>query len=377
MSSPVFGTARRSAAGCAPASRFAADRVQNPALPLVLSAALFLIFAANPSRAPAGEAADLRVAPAVKSVTLSGFTRAGTVMTLSSEVSGRILSVNYDVGDRIGEKPVARIDPSFIDFDIEAVNLSLKKLDTAMEKNTSRTAWLKKEFERMDRLHKGDRATEVRRDEARENFRQSRLEGESLAAGRQALLVNRKELRERRRRHDIAGFKGWVVVEKLAEAGEFISPGAPVARLADFDRLIVPLAVSGDQLAALREAGDAIPARLEGGDAVCRIKTLNPEFNEKTRKLAVEMELPGHKGEKRGGLRLEIPLKIAAPGIRIPRAAVRNRYENPRVILADGGGESRTVILLGEDGDFFTAAEDPALPPGTRLLPAETKAAAD
>ena len=43
---------------------------------------------------------DLVVRAASRDVTLTGYTRSQTTMTLSSEVSGRVLKINYDDGQR-------------------------------------------------------------------------------------------------------------------------------------------------------------------------------------------------------------------------------------------------------------------------------------
>ena len=66
---------------------------------------------------------DLIVQPARRNITLTGYTRSQTTVTLSSEVNGRILKVNYDDGQVIDKLPFLDIDPRFIDLRSVALNI--------------------------------------------------------------------------------------------------------------------------------------------------------------------------------------------------------------------------------------------------------------
>jgi hypothetical protein len=50
----------------------------------------------------------------------------------------------------------------------------------------------------------------------------------------------------------------------------------------------------------------------------------------------------------------------------VPKKAVVNRYENPRVFLGNSGAEIK-VLVLGQTKNHLIIADDPRLPPGTRL----------
>lgn len=308
----------------------------------------------------------LLVTPARKEIALTGYTRADAVVTIASEVAGRVLSVGYNVGDPVTSAPFAEIDPTFIDFQIRASRQSLDKLAVARRKNDSRVAYLEKEFSRIDRLHKGDRATEVRRDAAKEELDQARLEGETLAAEATALRITLDELEERRRRHRVPAPEGFVVVARMAEPGEIVSAGTPLGRVADFRQLVVPLAVTSETLDAIRNLPDPFPATLADQAVQARLDRVNPEFDENTRKLAIEIAVSDFSGPHRGGLPFSLNLSVPAPGLRVPRAAVVNRYENPRVTRSDTG-ETVPVLVLGETDGHLIIQSDPRLPVGTAL----------
>ena len=332
-------------------------------LVLILGALLILpatVFGASP----------LTVKAAVKEITLKGYTRSRADLTVSSEVSGKVVSAAYEVGQVIGKAPFFSIDKTFIDLQIQATRRELAKLSVSEAKIVSRAGYLKKEFDRIDQLLKGNSTAKSKWDSAAENLAQAGLEKEAVAADKAILHTRLAELTERRRRHDIHAPDGWIVVEKRAEAGEIIGANAPLARVADFSDLLVPLSVSGEEYKAIRALPPVFEARLEGKPVTAAVYRINPEFDEKTRKLALELILRDITGEKRGGLAFNLPLVIGADGLRVPKAAVTSRYENPKVTLGKSG-ETLKVLILGESDGHFIVREDPRLSPGTLLKPAE------
>ena len=326
---------------------------------------LFMIFLfLCPCLSFAGD--KLIVQKAKKDITLTGYTRSKTTVTVSSEISGKVLRVNYDVGRTIGKKPFFEIDPTFINFQIKSARQSIKQLEISQQRMNSRVSYLRKEFNRIDKLHKGDRATEVKRDAAQEDLKQAKLEAQSLKSERAVLETTLKELQERKSRHNIYAPRGWIVVKKIVEASEIVSPNMPLAQVSDYRNLIVPLSVSGEELAALEKFPKEFDAWLEGKPVTASIKWINPEFNEKTRKLSIELILANYEEKGRGGLRFSLPLGIEAEGLIVPKAAVINRYDNPRVTIMETG-KTINIMILGESDGFLVIAEDEHLSLGTEL----------
>jgi hypothetical protein len=160
--------------------------------------------------------------------------------------------------------------------------------------------------------------------------------------------------------------EGWIIVDKMVEPGEQIARNTPVAKASDYRTLVVPISVSGEELAQMRKAPDKFNASLEQTPVKAKIRWVNPEFDEKTRKLAIELIILDYPGEKIGGLLFSSSFDIPAPGIQVPKAAVFNRYENPRVKIKTTG-ETINVTLMGESDGRFIIADHPKLTPGTEL----------
>ena len=306
---------------------------------------------------------------AFKKTFLTGYTRSIRDTTIASEVTGKIVRINYDIGDRIEDTPFCMIDTTFIDFSIAGLNKSLEKLEVSIQQADSRVRYLEKEFKRIDTLYESDSATESRRDASSEELVQARLQARSLRAEKAAVLNSLAEMEERKQRHSIRAPKGWVVVQKMVEEGEIISPQTPLARVADYRILVVPLSVTGDELEAIEHLGKQFDAYIDNEPVKAAIRWINPEFDEGTRKLAIEVIINGYEDDKRGGLEFSLPISLKTTGLAIPKDAVINRYENPRITLKETG-DVFTVLIVSESEDFFMIAEDNRLKAGMELLPA-------
>ena len=311
------------------------------------------------------------VGEAYQQVALTGYTRSAADVSLSAEVTGKVLDVAYDVGDVVGKAAFVRIDPTFVDFSIGLARRGIQRLDAALAGAESRIVFLGKEFERIDALFRKNSTTEQSRDQLRQELDQAVLESRALLAEKAAEQIRLNELMERRRRHDIYAPEGWIVTERLVDPGEIVGPSTRLASVGDYRRLVVPLSVTPAELSALRALRTPFAARLDRRPAKAAIGWVNPEFDENTRKLAVEISIVRWDGEHRGGLVMTLSVEVPAPGLSVPKAAVVNRFENPRVRLKDTGEEIQ-IIVLGETDSRLRIAENERLRPGMALLPAET-----
>jgi multidrug efflux pump subunit AcrA (membrane-fusion protein) len=310
---------------------------------------------------------DMVVQPAKREVTLTGYTRSKTTVTLSSEVAGKIIELNYDVGMTIGEAPFTRIDPTFVDLQIQSTLLSINQLKITQERRKSRTAYLEKEFRRIENLFQRGSTAESKKDTAEEDLQQARLEVEATSVEIAKLTTQLQELKERKQRHTVFAPRGWIVVDKHIETGEVVNTNSPLGQVADYEHLVVPFSVSADELAAIKRLPETFEVILEGKPATAFVNWINPEFNEKTRKLAIELEIGEFDGNKRGGLTCRLSLQIQTEGLLVPRQAVISRYENPRVFLKSSGEEVK-ILVMGEAGDQLLIANNPLLAPGVELI---------
>ncbi|MBF0230106.1 MAG: HlyD family efflux transporter periplasmic adaptor subunit [Desulfamplus sp.] len=332
------------------------------------------------SEVVAGEQ-EWQVENATKEVEIRGYTRSIKSATISSEVGGRVVKINYEIGDTIkaAQKlesnnnfaPFAEIDTTFVDFEIQSTKIAILKIKTQLKQINSRIAYLRKEFRRKEELFTKGRATEVIRDAASQELEQAILERETVKQAEESLDVSLDQLIEKKKRHTIWGNAGWIVTAKKVEAGEMIQAGIPLGVIHDFRQLVVPLSLSNEELEAIKDLGKNFKATLANQTVTASIYYINPDFNEQSRKTEIKLLIDnngsGSNFEHRGGLSFILPLSVKTEGLKIPAQAVQNRYENPKVYVK-GKAEPLSINILDKAGEYLIIAQQPELLPNTILI---------
>ena len=96
----------------------------------------------------------LVVSSGYKDITMIGYTRSSKSVTLTSEVTGKTLAVNYKIGEKITERPFIEIDETFIQFKINRSQLQLKQIDSRIESMAATVQFLNTTHERLTFLKK-------------------------------------------------------------------------------------------------------------------------------------------------------------------------------------------------------------------------------
>jgi hypothetical protein len=137
--------------------------------------------------------------------------------------------------------------------------------------------------------------------------------------------------------------------------------------VADFTQMVIPLFVSGNQLASIKKL-EKITVKVEGNPAQAKLNWVNPEFDERSRKLAVELALVDFTNEIRGGLLTELTIQVDTEGLMVPKIAVSRRYNNPNVVIKKSG-KTVPITILDEDKENFIIANTKQLTIGMELSP--------
>jgi RND family efflux transporter MFP subunit len=316
-----------------------------------------LVFAVQITACPAlaqdGSSPEtFQVRPAVRTVTLSGYTRAKRVMTVTSEVAARCIEVNGDVGDKIPSSSVlARLDTTFVDLDLRETHVRIEQAE-------SRIAYLETETNRSRELVKRKTQAQTHLDRLEQDLDQARFRLEELQAAK-------TRLEEQKTRHTLIGPQGWTVITRNMEPGEWIGMATSVATLGDFRTLRIPLALAFEEFASLKRA-DSLRVRLteQNTPLEATIFRISPDFDPATRKTLVELLITPPNGLDRGGIRCELDLTIPEPlgTYEVPESAVFERYETHWVTKKDG--TEVTVVLLGKGEDGFVKISSNDLAPG-------------
>ena len=215
---------------------------------LLLSLAL-LPGAVQADEPPQGQPPAGVVITAVRKQTVEGTTPiVGTlyfdkVSRVSTEVSGLVRAMPFRAGDRIDKGAVlCSLGTDFIDKEIDLARAGIEQVDVSIEKAG-------KDLDRYETLYRKNAATE----KAYDDLVYSRRE---LTAQRKALVNQLETARLKRAKSTVrAPFDG-IVIEKGAEIGEWVSPGALLCRLGALDELCVKVPVAEELLRFIHEGGN-------------------------------------------------------------------------------------------------------------------------
>ncbi len=386
-------------------------RLANIATVILAAAAVCAGCSSNPSARASGEKKDgeeraVRVTPSVlgemtRLVVVSGTLAADEQVVLGSKVAGRLAEMRVDIGTRVNKGDVlARLEPTDLKLRVDQaeaalqqarVRLGLKPEGTEERVDPDATSTVRQARAMLDEARS-------KRDRAAQLFEQqliARTDLDAAVAGyqvgegryqdaveevrtRQALLAQRRSELELARQQWIASelkapFDG-AVRERNAQAGEYISVGAAVVTLVRMHPLRLRLAVPEREAASVR-AGQLVSVRVEGDPAAYlgRVVRLSPAFEEGSRTLRVEAEVPNERSILRPGsfARAEIQTESGHQVVIVPASAVVAFAGIEKVIVVQDGKAVEKPVQTGRRaGDRveilkgLSAGEQVAVQPG-------------
>ena len=263
-----------------------------------------------------------------RGVKITGFTRAQAKMPLITEVAGKVVAVYADVGEAIPENGLfACLDDTFVNIDIQSAQ-------QAVSRHYGDIKYFKKEVERHQKLVKKQtsaisvldnlerKLNDARRNAAIERLRKQRLE-------------------ELKSRHCVKAPAGWLVIARDVEPGQWVNEGQLLGEAGNYRQLSIPLTLSLKELEALKAQSQSLKVYFPdvGLTVPARIDHISPAFDEKTRKIRVDLLLEKVPPKIHGGMRAELTLKVADQKSHIftvPREAIEERFEEYWVQRKDG-----------------------------------------
>ncbi|MFT5727138.1 MAG: membrane fusion protein (multidrug efflux system) [Desulforhopalus sp.] len=285
--------------------------------------------------------------PYERTTLLTGFTRPRQVINVSSEVSGKCIAVYAEVGNPIPPPGIlADIDDTYIRLDFESNRLERERVQRQLVTE-------KKMLQRYTTLREKNSATQAKLDEVK-------LSADLHELAIQGLNNKHQRLSETLDRHKIKVPEGWLLIERMIEAGEYVQPGQSIAKLGDFKQLIIPFALSFTEMNALKKR-KSITLFLPDLNiqTTARIYRISPAYVEATKKISIELIIDNKKEKSsaaiRGGLRaeLKIRLKETKSTFILPFSSVINRYDAYWVVNEQE--ERIKVIYLGTTDDGVSA----------------------
>ncbi len=317
---------------------------------LLVGVLLFLVVLSGPLPLVAGSAEDtFLLRPHQRRLALTGFTRPVAEMEVSSEVGGRYLAITVQLGDVVSG-PVARLDSTFVELDLEANKIAQRQAARQLELE-------KKTAARFASLI-GSRST----DQA--SYEEAVLRADILELTLASLANDEARLRQHLLRHRLTGPVGWEVMARYAEEGEYLPVGAPLLRLGDFRRLLLPLLLSYEELEILRRLPE-VPLFFPeiGVEVAARLHRFAPGAAAESRKFLLELLIDSSDaarlGKVRGGLRAQLELvgKEEAGVFVAPSEALDSYHQAHWLTTADGERQQVVLLATTADGEVVVSGE--------------------
>ncbi|MGH7585058.1 MAG: efflux RND transporter periplasmic adaptor subunit, partial [Gemmatimonadales bacterium] len=272
------------------------------------------------------EVAPVEVGSAARVVTVTGTVEPIRTVGINSQLSGAVLSVSAEEGDRVRAGQVlARLDDRELGAQLTSAEMGLEV--------ARRTA------ERAEELKRQQYITEVEydRDQA------------AWAAAR----ATRDQLRARVGYATVRAPSAGVVLEKRVEAGDVVAPQARLFTIGDVSTLVVRVPVSELDVSAL-DPGDSVAVALDalgGRTLVGRIRRVFPAADTVTRLVPVEVSLTGQAArEARPGFLARLRFRLEPRGgvLLVPQSAVAEGPGGASVFVMQAGRVARRQVVRGD-----------------------------
>lgn len=190
-----------------------------------------------------------RMAPVIREVQVTGTVTTPRVSRVSSEVRGFVASVAVEVGDRVEQGAL------LVELDPELAQLALDRARAATREARAKLADSRRRLRNAEQLSAQNALAETQLLSLSAEVRIDEAALERLAAEerREAALLERHSIR--------APFSG-TISERLANAGEWIEPGAAVVELVSARDLRIEFQVPQELFSAI-DAGTPLEVRLD------------------------------------------------------------------------------------------------------------------
>ena len=280
---------------------------------------------------------------------VSGTVTAKKKATLSFRIPGFIRSTHVDRGDyALVGTILAELDPSNYRSDVELAEAELESTRLTLENARA-------DFEKIEGLYK-DRTASQKEFEHAEN---------TLKLAETGLIAKRTRLELARRRLGYTKLSSPYdcgIVEKHAQAGEFIDAGRPVVSICSLDPLTVEVGIPDSEITRIRVGDEAsisfaaIPSTEFSGS----VNSIAPSADFSTRTFPVEIPVDNPDMQIRPGMVawVELALSTATEAITIPLIAiVRDEDGQPSVYVVNSDTDRAEARRLTVGRAFGTQVE--------------------
>ncbi len=321
---------------------------------VLMTAPLAFAQGGGPARVVTDTVTERMISPTTRIVGVVDF---DTLSGLSPEVSGRIEESNIEEGEVVKKgDTLVRLNTDLLEKDVqirrkEAEGIGVKIANT------------RKNLKRFETLFKEAAASEKAYDDLADSLRELVIQQEMVKTTieKRKLEIDKSAL--------TAPFDG-MVLEKLKDVGEWVSPGVPVCTLGSITDLFVQVAVSEDLVeyiqpgqevvlvinALKREFTGKVTNFVPIADPATKtfeIKIAIPYFQEAIRNMSATVNVPAGKAQKLRMIKRD--------------AVVRNQGKTFVYTIKEDKASILPVNIVGYEGEYV-GVDNPNIQPGMPVV---------
>ena len=259
------------------------------------------------------------------------------VSEVATEVEGLVRQTYFEEGDSIrAGKIMLKLSSDLLDTEIEGKKAAYEQTLTELEK-------ARKDFERMEILLKQDSVAETVRDD----YYYKKI---GLAQKAQVLKTDYARMLQVKAKKKIAAPFDGIIIEKLAEKGEWVSSGGTVAVMAANDEVDVVIDIPEQTLPFLA-SGRLVDVSINGQKARARFAAVIPKGDIATRTFSVKLRMKNRQNLIEGmEARAILPVGQKSEGLLVPRDAVIKKFGRDVVFtVQDKIAHMQPVSIVGHN----------------------------
>ncbi len=246
--------------------------------------------------------------------------------TVSATTSGKLVSLNVEIGSRVNKgQVIGAVDSRVRQLDLEARELTVDKLKT--------------DYQRNQELLRGNAINETAVTDSKYNYETNRIQAEQL----------RQQISDA---NIVAPLSGIVTAKNVVQ-GEFVNVGTNIATIVDVSELKTILFVNEQEVYRLHEGqkatitADVFPGKTYEGE----VSYVSPVGDE-NHNYRVEVKLSAKEaGQLKAGTYVKVHFDLQREGhfLQIPKRALVGGTKDPYVFVASGGKAVKRKIVTGQE----------------------------
>ncbi len=311
----------------------------------------------------------------------TGTTTAFRVVSLRSQVEGRLLALNVDMGDAVkGGQVIGQLDDALLLTALKQAEaeLAARKSEVARARTLISNARVEVEQARLQvvqaqadsqRQQKLLKEGAIALQSAEQSQTQARTAAQALRAATEQVSTEQQavaaaqgrvvaqqalvaEAKERRSYAKLTSPIAGVITEKVTEPGNLLQPGNEVLKIGDFSRVKVIVQVSELELGKI-QLGQSVQVSLDAfpnKKYIGRVIRISPAADITARLVPVEVEIPNTDGKIGSGLLARVNFQSTAQQrVVIPQTAIQQRsngFSSPSPTDRETPNRNGTVFVI-------------------------------